>query len=77
MATERIQRRIDSLLDEADEAITSLDWQVVRARAQAVLGLQPGNSDALSYLSAAYRNIEGDGAASTTETASEMWEFCV
>ena len=26
MASERIQRRIDSLLDEADEAVSKLDW---------------------------------------------------
>ena len=36
MASERTQRRIDSLLDEAEEAIANLDWPVVQVRAQAV-----------------------------------------
>ena len=39
MASERIQRRIDILLDEADEAIAKSDWAVVRDRAQNVLAL--------------------------------------
>ena len=32
MASERIQRRIDSLLDEADQAIANEDWQTVDGR---------------------------------------------
>ena len=55
MVSERIQRRIDLLLDEADEAVTALDWDVVRARAEAVLAFDPENSDALSYFAAAER----------------------
>ena len=48
MASERTQRRIDSLLDEAEEAIAQLDWQVVQARAQAVLALDPDNPEPLT-----------------------------
>ncbi len=58
MASERIQRRIDILLDEADEAVAKSDWDVVRDRAQNVLRLDPGNQDALSYLAAAERDTE-------------------
>ena len=58
MASERIQRRIDILLDEADEAVAISDWAVVRGRAQNVLRLDPGNQDALSYLAAAERDTE-------------------
>ena len=38
MASNRSQRRIERLLDEADEAAAHLDWETVRTRAQAVLG---------------------------------------
>ena len=57
MPSERIQRQIDRYLDEAEQAVTSLDWDLVRARAEAVLGLDPNNSDALAYLAAAGRKL--------------------
>ena len=57
MASERTQRRIDSLLDEAEEAIARLDWQVVQIRSQAVLALDPNNPDAVNYLAAAERGL--------------------
>ena len=56
MAGERIQRRIDSLLDEADAAISRYDWEALREAANAVLRLDPGNSDVLSYLAATERD---------------------
>ena len=49
MASERTQRRIDILLDQAEEAIAQLDWLVVESRAQAVLALDPANADAINY----------------------------
>ncbi len=58
MVSERIQRRIDILLDEADEAVAKSDWDGVRDRAQNVLRLDPENKDALSYLAAAERDTE-------------------
>ena len=33
MASDRLQRRLDQLLDEADEALARFDWQSVRQRA--------------------------------------------
>ena len=36
MDSERLQRQIDVLLDEAEAAIKGLDWRVVHDRAQAV-----------------------------------------
>ncbi len=53
MATERLQRRIERLLDEAEEAVSELNWAVVRDRAQAVLGLDPDNEDGLALRAAA------------------------
>ncbi len=53
MATERLQRQIERLLDEAEEAVSQLDWTSVRDRAQAVLAFDPGNEDPKGFLAAA------------------------
>ncbi len=63
MASERILRQVDRLLDEAEESVSRLDWSVVRERARAVLGLEPGNTDAVAYLEAAERELgDSEGA---------------
>ena len=36
MATERLQRRVDRLLDQAEEAMDQLNWDAVRQYAQAL-----------------------------------------
>src|SRR5438067_7668007 len=63
MPSDRIQRRIDALLDEADQAIGQEDWEVVRKNMRAVLTLDPANVDAESYLAAAERGLSSSGAA--------------
>ena len=55
MASERFQRRIERLLDEADEVISQFDWEKIRQCAQAVLALDPNNSDGMGLLAAAER----------------------
>ena len=55
MASERIQRRIDRLLDQIEDAADQLDWRDVRERSEAVLAYDPKNQDALSFLAAAQR----------------------
>ena len=70
MVSERTQRRIDSLLDEAEEAIAQLDWQVVKSRAQAVSALDPTNPDAINYLAAAHRALSGSGTQATYQPAT-------
>ena len=55
MTSERVQRQIDRLLDEAEAAIAASDWARVRDRANNALALDPGNDDAKSYLEAATR----------------------
>ena len=67
MASERIQRRIDSLLDEADQAIANEDWPTVASRVRSVLAIDPANSDAVAYLAAAERALGG----STPSTAND------
>ena len=74
MASERLQRRIDILLDEADQAIAQSDWSVVRDRAQNVLALDPDNGDAATFLAAADRALASSGqppASTSTPTSKE------
>ena len=59
MPSERIQRRIDALVDEADRAITQSQWATVQDRTRNVLALDPGNADALAFLQAADRALAG------------------
>ena len=61
MASERLNRHIDRLLNEAEEAISQLDWATVRARSQAVLTYDPDNVDALAFLAGAQRALGGEG----------------
>ena len=58
MASERVQRQIDRLLDEAENAISGQDWQLVQDCAQAVLGLDPDNIDADAFLASAKRVLQ-------------------
>ena len=67
MASERIQRQIDRLLDEAEEAVTRSDWAVAEDRARNVLALDPENADALTYVAAANRASNTSAARSTSE----------
>ena len=76
MVSERIQRRIDAFLDEADEAAASRNWAVVFENARAVLGIDAANEDALAFIqmaeSAAGAGTPGNpspGAASTSAPA--------
>jgi len=65
MASDRIQRRIDSLLDEADQAIANEDWPTVASRVRSVLAIDPANSDAVAYLAAAERALGGSTPPTT------------
>ncbi len=57
MASDRIQRQIDHLLDEAEAAINERSWTLARDHAQSVLAIDPNNTDALTYIAAADRAI--------------------
>ncbi len=69
MVSERIQRRIDSLLDEDDTAIEASDWALVRRHCASVLGLDPDNDEAKSYLAAADR-VETTADEGTVSSAA-------
>ena len=64
MASERLQRQIERLLDEAEEAISRFDWDALLQRAQAVLAMDPENRDALAFLATAQRALATSGPAS-------------
>ena len=57
MASERIQRHIERLLDRAYEAFAERNWLVARDNAQDALRLEPENRDALTFLAAAERAL--------------------
>ena len=67
MASERVQRHIDRLLDQAEEAMESLNWDAARDFAQAVLGLDPGNADAIAYLDSSLRVQDNQPSTLTPE----------
>ncbi len=72
MASERIQRRIESLLDEADQAIAIEDWTTVASRARAVLRLDSENSDALAYLAAAEADTHSSQPAQASPASTPV-----
>ena len=49
MPSERIQRRIDRLLDQAEAAADSTDWSKVIEFVAGVLALDAENEDALAF----------------------------
>ena len=68
MPSERILRQIDRLLDEADAAISRFDWEAVCQCAQAVLALDPANTDGAAILAAANRALGETSPASAAST---------
>ena len=65
MASERVQRRIDHLLDQTEEAVDQLNWERVHQLAEAV-DLDPDNKDAGQFIVAAERNLSRTGSAGAT-----------
>ena len=63
MASERVQRTIERLLDEAEDAISRSDWPVVRDRVQNVIALDHENPDALAFLEASGFALGSPGAS--------------
>ncbi len=67
MATERVQRRIDRLLDQIEEAADQQNWERERALAEEVLALDPDNQDAQTFLVAAERSLSRTSDRSAQE----------
>jgi hypothetical protein len=62
MPSERVQRQIDRLLDEAEQASASEDWSLVQQRSKHVLTFDPENADAVALLAAAERGLQDSSA---------------
>ena len=58
MPSERVQRQIDRLLDQCEEAIARRDWDAVLESVAAILVADPENADALTYRSMGERGRE-------------------
>jgi hypothetical protein len=58
MASERIQRQIDRLLDEAEQASDVEDWETVQDRVRRVLTFYSENVDSLAYAAVAERSLD-------------------
>ena len=83
--SERVRRRIERLLDEADEAVGQRNWAVAREAASAALALDPTNADAVTFLAAAEKSLipspapagEGEGrpqsSLPTSSSAAAIW----
>jgi class 3 adenylate cyclase len=63
MPSERVQRQIDRLLDEAEAALARREWPRVHDLSQDVLALDPENADARTFLDAAVRAGAGGQSA--------------
>jgi len=76
MVSDRIQRQIDRLLDEAEEASSKQDWETVQARARHVLTFEPENPDGLAFLAAAGRalGVSPDSAPPTPQAKTTPTE---
>lgn len=56
MPSERVQRRIDALLDQAEAAIDADQWSLVASKARAVLAIDANSDDATAFLQMAVAN---------------------
>src|SRR5439155_24471407 len=59
MPSERVQRQVDRLLDQAETAIAAGDWPTARLHAESALALDETNEDASAYLAAAGKALGG------------------
>ena len=70
MVSERMQRRLDAFLDEADEAASAQDWPRVVGAARAALAIDAENGDAQTFLKIAVANGVDDEAPAANALAS-------
>ena len=57
MASERIQRRIERLLDQIEQEADQQNWRVVVDLAKEVLGFAPDNDDAKAFIGVAEERL--------------------
>ncbi|MBI4202963.1 MAG: protein kinase, partial [Chloroflexi bacterium] len=74
MTSDRTQRQVNRLLDEAEAALAKREWQRVRDLAGDTLALDPSNADARSFLAAAERalaSVTAPGSAAPTPVGAQ------
>jgi hypothetical protein len=71
LPSERVQRQIDRLLDQAEAAVEANDWQTARQRAQAALDLDPDNHDAPAIIAGADRVASRAGESAQPDNPAE------
>jgi len=72
MASYRLKRQVERLLDEAEQALTDRDWEVVRQRARDVLAFDLDNSEAETFLRGAERALEAVSPSLGAPTQPEV-----
>ncbi|MCH8816373.1 MAG: protein kinase, partial [Chloroflexi bacterium] len=65
MPSERVTRRLERLLDQADEAAEALDWARVHEVSLSVLAADPENADALTFIAMSEPHL-GDASSGDT-----------
>ncbi|MCH8222913.1 MAG: protein kinase [Chloroflexi bacterium] len=70
MPSERVQRRIDRLLDQAEEAVDQRDWSAVHEIADAVLVADPENEDAKTFNAMAEKSLGSQPSSTTPDLQS-------
>ena len=71
MATERIQKRIDRLLDQIEQEADQQNWQRVRELSGEVLEFAPDNADATTFFAVAERRISAAGEPESPSPSSK------
>ena len=77
MVNERIQRRIERLLVEADDAVDQQDWPLVLDRARQVLILDPDNEDGRTYPSIAERGLQVSPVHAQAPVTEPLRHTCI
>ena len=72
MASDRIQRRIERLLDEIDEATDQREWSKVGELASDVLAFAPNHAEAQQFLAAAERRLSPPLSGQDIESAGSI-----
>jgi tetratricopeptide (TPR) repeat protein len=57
VASDYIQRQVERLLGQAEQALDRADWQAVKQQSESILALDPDNRAALALLAAAARAV--------------------
>ena len=69
MSSERIQRRIERLLDQIEQEADQRNWQSVLDLANEILGFSPGDGDAKAFLGVAQERLSAtDGTVAAAAT---------